>query len=219
MRFEDRILFEETNFSYVNPHAQVVLVGITPGNSQLKGSREGKSDAEIKKENAFAGNMRKPLISMLDSIGINGLLGIASCESLWGDDFNKIEMTSLLKEATYILKKDGTKEMFKDTKKIAKSAKLTQMLHEGFVADCENYKNARLFVACGPNVYGVLEDLQKQNLIKVPIVAIAHPSGANAGRISCYLGNKDPKDASYEWCVAQAENAKQVVAELIASSI
>ena len=156
---------------------------------------------------------------MLDSIGINGLLGIASCESLWGDDFNKIEMTSLLKEATYILKKDGTKEMFKDTKKIAKSAKLTQMLHEGFVADCKNYMNARLFVACGPNVYGVLEDLQKQNLIQVPIVAIAHPSGANAGRISCYLGNKDPKDASYEWCVAQAENAKQVVAELIASSI
>jgi hypothetical protein len=93
------------------------------------------------------------------------------------------------------------------------------MLHEGFVADCENYKNARLFVACGPNVYSVLEDLQKQNLIQVPIVAIAHPSGANAGRISCYLGNKEPKDASYEWCVAQAENAKQVVAELIASSI
>ena len=219
MKLDDKILFEETNFSYVNPNAQLVLVGITPGNSQLKGSREGKSDEDIKKENAFAGNMRTPLIRMLDSIEVNKLLGIATCKSLWEGDFNKVEMTSLLKDATYLLKKDGTKEMFKDTKKIAKSAKLTQMLHEGFVADCKNYKNARLFVACGPNVYGVLEDLQKQNLIKVPIVAIAHPSGANSGRISCYLGNKEPKDASYEWCVAQAENAKQVVAELIASSI
>ena len=215
MKLDDKILFEETNFSYVNPNAQLVLVGITPGNSQLKGSREGKSDEDIKKENAFAGNMRTPLIRMLDSIGINKLLGIATCKSLWKDDFNKVEMTSLLKDATYLLKKDGTKEMFKNTKLISKSTKLTQMLQEGFVADCKNYKNAKLFVACGPNVYDVLKDLQNQGLIDAPIVAIAHPSGANAGRISCYLGNKSPKDASYEWCVQQAVEAKQVVNSLI----
>ena len=215
MKLDDKILFEETNFSYVNPNAQLVLVGITPGNSQLKGSREGKSDEDIKKENAFAGNMRTPLIRMLDSIGVNKLLGIATCKSLWEDDFNKVEMTSLLKDATYLLKKDGTKEMFKNTKLISKSTKLTQMLQEGFVADCKNYKNAKLFVACGPNVYDVLKDLQNQGLIVAPVVAIAHPSGANAGRISCYLGNKSPKDASYEWCVQQAVEAKRVVNSLI----
>ena len=29
---------ENTKFEYVNPNAEVVIVGITPGNSQLKGS-------------------------------------------------------------------------------------------------------------------------------------------------------------------------------------
>ena len=43
MKKEDKIVFEKTEFGYVNPKASVVLVGITPGNSQLKGKREGKS--------------------------------------------------------------------------------------------------------------------------------------------------------------------------------
>ena len=29
---------ENTKFDYVNPEAEVVIVGITPGNSQTKGS-------------------------------------------------------------------------------------------------------------------------------------------------------------------------------------
>lgn len=49
-----------TKMEYTNKEAEVVIVGITPGNTQLKGSRKNKSPKEIKQENSFAGgNMRK----------------------------------------------------------------------------------------------------------------------------------------------------------------
>ena len=197
----------------MNPTAEVVIVGITPGNSQLKDSREGLDLREIKRQNAFAGGMRKNLVKMLDHIGVNSLLGIETCASLWEGDFDRVEMTSLLKEATFELKKDGNKGMFKDVSKIAKSEKLSKMLNEGFVKDCECYKSARLFVACG-QVFDILMDLKKEGVISAPVVAIAHPSGANQGRVSCYLGLKEPKDASYVWCIEKSREAKEIICGL-----
>lgn len=55
---DDRYIFEPTAFDYVNPKAEVVIVGITPGNTQLDGSREGMSPRGIKRKYAFAGKMR-----------------------------------------------------------------------------------------------------------------------------------------------------------------
>lgn len=160
--FDDKIIFEPTGFEYLNTKAKVVIVGITPGNSQLKGDREGLDLREIKRKNAFAGSMRPNLINMLDYIGINRLLSIESCRSLWEEDFDKVDMTSLLKEATYELKKDGGKMMFKDVKKIVKSEKLTRMLEVGFLLDCSKYEDEVLYVACGPGVYNVLKKLQTE---------------------------------------------------------
>ena len=44
---------------------------------------------------------------MLDYIGVNTFLGIDSCISLWKEDFDRVEMTSLLKDATYVVGKSG----------------------------------------------------------------------------------------------------------------
>ena len=189
-------------------------MGITPGNSQLKGEREGLDLREIKRKNAFTGNMRPNLINMLDYIGVNRLLEIESCRTLWEEDFDKVDMTSLLKEATYELKKDGSRMMFKDVKKIAKSEKLTAMLEEGFVKDCSRYENDVLYVACGPGVYDVLKGLKEEKKITGTIVGITHASGANMGRIQCYLGKVEPKDQSYLWCVEKAKEAKDIVSSL-----
>lgn len=208
---DEKYVFEPAAFDYVNTKAEVVIVGITPGNSQLGGSREGLSLREIKRKFAFAGKMRPNLVKMLDFIGVNRLLDIESCRSLWEEDFDKVDMTSLLKEATYELKKDGSKTMFKDVKKITKSEKLTRMLEEGFVKDCTKYEHQVLFVACGPGVYDVLKKLKEEGKIKGFVAGIAHPSGANLGRILCYLGKTEPKDLSYQWCVDKAKEAKRFV--------
>ncbi len=71
---DEKYVFEPTAFDYVNPKAEVVIVGITPGNSQLDGSREGLSPREIKRKFAFAGSMRSNLVKMQDFIGVDGLL-------------------------------------------------------------------------------------------------------------------------------------------------
>lgn len=81
-RLDEKFAFEPTGFDYVNPKAEVVIVGITPGNSQQKGSREGMSPREIKRKFAFAGTLRKNMVRMLDYIGLNSLLRIDTCASL-----------------------------------------------------------------------------------------------------------------------------------------
>lgn len=208
---EELITFEKTGFDYINPEAQVVIVGITPGNSQLENSRESLSKKEIKRINAFAGNMRPNLIAMLDHIGINRLLKIKSCKSLWEGDFNKVEMTSLLKEATFYKGK-----MFKDTKLINKSLKLQEMLNNGFVKDCASYTKAKLFIALGPGVLDVLSDLKERGVITAPIISMPHPSGANAGRVAAFLHPDTAKiiDNSYKWSAEQSEVCIQKVNNL-----
>lgn len=197
---------ENTKFGYVNPNAEVVIVGITPGNSQLKGSREGLTPKEIKQKYAFKG-LTKSLTKMLDYIGVNTLLGINSCNSLWKEDFDRVEMTSLLKNATYKIS-GSRKEMFKDTEMIAKSEDLKKEFEEGFVKDCQKYKQARLFVACGQGVYDELNKLKERGVISAPIVGIAHPSGNNGVRVLYYM---DQLDSSLVWCTEKAKEAREII--------
>lgn len=211
-------IFENTEFGYVNHCAKIIIVGITPGNSQLENSRKGLSQREIKRINAFGGNMRQNLIHMLDYVGVNNLLKIDSCSTLWEKDFDLVEMTSLLKDATFeVTYTDGEelKKMFKDVKKINKVDSLHQMFSEGFLKDCASYHDAILYIGLGPGVYDMLTQLKQKSIIKAPIIALAHPSGANIGRISCYLGKKKPKDKSYYWCMEKAIEAKEIVNSLL----
>ena len=206
-RLDEKFTFEPTGFEYVNPKAEVVIVGITPGNSQQKGSREGMSPREIKRKYAFAGTLRKNMVRMLDYIGVNSLLRIDSCVSLWEQDFERVEMTSLLKDATYIVGKSG-KTMFKDTEIIAKSKELSEKYENGFVRDCEQYKQAKLFVACGQGVYDELMKLKERGVITAPVVAIAHPSGNNGVRVLYYMGQLD---SSLVWCTERAKDAIETI--------
>ena len=204
---DERFVFEPTGFDYVNPKAKVVIVGITPGNSQQKGSREGMSPREIKRKYAFAGTLRKNMVRMLDYVGVNSLLRIDSCESFWEQDFDRVEMTSLLKDATYVVGKRG-KSMFKDTEIIAKSKELTEKYENGFVRDCEQYKQAKLFVACGQGVYDELMKLKGRGVIAAPVVAIAHPSGNNAIRVKYYM---EEIESSLMWCEEMSKKAREIV--------
>ena len=207
IKSNEKFVFEPTAFNYVNPKAEVVIVGITPGNSQQKGAREGMSPREIKQKYAFKGTLRLNMVKMLDYIGVNTMLGINSCKSLWKDDFDRVEMTSLLKDATYVKGKNG-RTMFKDTEMIAKSEKLTEQFENGFVKDCQQYKKAKLFVACGQGVYDELMKLKERGVISAPIVGIAHPSGNNSVRVLYYM---EQLDASLIWCTEKAKEAKEII--------
>lgn len=86
----------------------IVIVGITPGRQQMREAIEearrammlGLSDAEVlaraKVHASFAGTMRTNLVKLMDAVGLNVLLGIASTASLWGGDSRRAHFTSAL---------------------------------------------------------------------------------------------------------------------------
>jgi hypothetical protein len=209
-----------TKMEYTNPDAKVVIVGITPGNSQLENNRENKSPKEIKKENSFAGsNMRRNLTDMLDHSGINDVLGIESCKTIFDEDFDKVECTSLLKDATFEVK-NGEKKMFNQPSKIMKNDDLKKELENGFLEDCKNYTNSKVIVALGKETEKLLKQQQDSGKIdqNIEIIGIPHPSGANQGRINTFLGEEKPKnDASYDWAEQAAKNAKKAVKNILNS--
>jgi hypothetical protein len=79
------------SFDYINRKARVVLVGLTPGWTQMERAyrtakrsiAEGLSGDEllrsIKTSASFSGAMRKNLVSMLDGIELNQHLQLLSC--------------------------------------------------------------------------------------------------------------------------------------------
>ncbi|MGJ0452352.1 MAG: hypothetical protein ACR65T_03840 [Methylocystis sp.] len=101
-------------FDHVNIGADIVIVGITPGKQQMRAALEdaytsiklGLSDAEVlaraKVHASFAGTMRTNLVKLMDAVGLNVLLGIASTVSLWGVDSRRAHFTSALRYPTFV---------------------------------------------------------------------------------------------------------------------
>lgn len=205
-----------TKMQYSNPDAEVVIIGITPGNTQLEGNRD-KTAKEIKMENSFAGgNMRRNLSDMLDYIGINKLLKISSCKSIFNEDFDKVELTSLLKDAAFEIT-NGQRKMFNRPEKILKTEILRKEFENGFLKDSQKYSKAKVFVALSKESAILLKEQQNLGKINpnVIIVGIPHPSGANSGRVNAFLGQGNKKlDSSYDWAEQSAQEAKKCINSL-----
>lgn len=99
-------------FEDVNPGAQLVLVGITPGPKQMASSyrlaqrllRSGLSDEEIlrriKQACAFDG-MRDRINEMLDHFGVAQCIGAAAAETLWSKNYSLFDATSVVPNAAF----------------------------------------------------------------------------------------------------------------------
>ena len=206
--FDDKVILKQAWFHTPNIEAEVIVVGITPGKNQLKGDKDGDASLENKKKYAFHG-LRNSIEGMLSYISVDKLLGLDSCHSIWYDDFYKFDFTSLIKDAAFV--KSGSRiSGFKEVERIEESIKLKQKFDE-FVEDCKNYHKAKLFVACGHKVYDVLMMLKEKGVIKVPVVAIAHPSKNNQIRVEYYQGKEEK---TLTECKEDSEVAKSIVANL-----
>lgn len=96
------------------PDARVVLVGITPGQTQLRlaiaAARQalsrGLDDDEVirraKSAAAFGGATRANLIWMLDRVGLPGALGIASTGTVFAADAHLAVTTSAVCHAVFV---------------------------------------------------------------------------------------------------------------------
>lgn len=189
-------------FEWVNPRAQLVLVGITPGKVQAanalgEAQRCLSSNSPIdevlrkaKQTGAFSGAMRPNLVALLDSIGIAKWLEISSCEELFGRAADRMQTASVLQYPVFL-----NRENYNGTPDIVKTPLLQRMLLEHFGAMVKRLPDA-VFVPLGPVPTKALAWLcQKGHISRGrALEGLPHPSGANAERIAYFLGKK-PKAA------------------------
>ncbi|MEN8261759.1 MAG: hypothetical protein ABFS02_14540 [Pseudomonadota bacterium] len=186
-------------FDAVNDNAQVVLVGITPGIQQAVNAfnaakavlNNGGSFLEAvtsgKATGSFSGNMRAPLIEMLDHVGLQAVLGLDSCAQLFGARRDLIHTTSVLR---YPVLRDG--KNYNGTPSMTKDAFLRERMKNQFAEEVQALPPTALYVPLGPNVSAALEYLAEHGVIDRGRVmsGLPHPSGANAERIAYFLGKK-----------------------------
>jgi hypothetical protein len=185
-------------FDYVNPVAQIVIVGLTPGRQQMANAllaatrslKNGNSEAEAMREAktfaSFSGPMRANLVAMLNSIGVNQWLGIATTGSLWEADAHRVQFTSVLRYPVFV---DGAN--YSGAPAPLSSPLLRRQLLAWFASELALLQHA-VFVPLGPVVDEALQSAAREIGFDCRRVlsGLPHPSGANAERIAFFLGRK-----------------------------
>jgi len=212
-------------FDHINIHARVTICGITPGlqqamnalNEARKQLAAGASVEDTKrcaKETAsFSGPMRSNLITMLDHIGLNTLLHIDSCERLFSTHRHLVHYTSALRYPVFV---NGTN--YSGSPSMLSCASLRHQVDNHLAAEVKALGENCIYVPLGPKVAEVLLRLQTQGLLKPEqiLAGLPHPSGANAERISYFLGNKAREQLSPKTNAATLDAAREKLTSQIA---
>ena len=147
----------------VTPDAQVVIVGLTPGRSQMvaafreartllhEGSHPSRLFREISRRIAFAGTMRTNLVQMLNRIGVAECLGLDTCAELFGDASHRLHSTSALRYPVFFKGNN-----YRGSPRIRRSHLLTDIVNTNLPSELEQFPNA-LIVPLGKAVEEALD--------------------------------------------------------------
>jgi hypothetical protein len=191
-------------FDHVSIGADIIIVGITPGKQQMREALEearlammlGQSDAEVlaraKVHASFAGTMRSNLVKLMDAVGLNVLLGIASTASLWGVDSHRAHFTSAIRYSTFV---NG--ENYSRSPDMNGVPFLFDRSRNWLGEELSLFSDA-VIVPMGDMVSEALTRIGPKMAISNNriLVGMPHASGANNGPISKFLGNAGEDD---EW--------------------
>ncbi len=187
-------------FDYINKDAKVIILGITPGWTQMELAfnyvRHYLNQEEYeqlihntKKQASFGGTtMRKNLIEMLDGIELNKFLGITSCDQLFNEKSDLLHTSSVLRYPVFI---EGENYSGSNPKIFSHNIFL-KMINELLVPELNSLKHA-VIVPTGKVVSDVLKYLVEEGKIenKTILFNFPHPSGANGHRKEYYENNKN----------------------------
>ncbi|MBY7141953.1 hypothetical protein KFZ56_02390 [Virgibacillus sp. NKC19-3] len=179
---------------YVNNKAKIVIVGITPGWTQMKKAfetfitldRERKWSTtimlkETKKAASFSGTMRTNLIYMLDECKLHCALGLPSTRYMFDGSRVLLHTTSLIKFPVFHKNKNYTAHQ----PKIDNSPLLSKYAYHEFVEEMNSLPNSSLLIPLGKGVDNIINELkQKGRINQVCLTRFPHPSGANGHRVS-----------------------------------
>jgi len=186
-------------FEGINADAKLVLVGITPGPTQmasaLKLARECLSDglkpemalARAKATAAFSGDtFRNNLIRQLDHWGVNSWLDLESCSALFDSERHLLHSTSLLRYPVFVRRRK-----YEGNPNMLSHPLLHRYLHDYFVRDVNALQSA-IFIGLGSKVSAVLDVLAKQGAIDPCRVftGLFHASPENTYRVDWLTGTR-----------------------------
>ena len=207
-------------FEYINPTARIVLCGITPGMQQATNAilaaknaiETGLSDLDVvkaaKEFASFSGSMRNNLIDMLDFVGINKVIDIQSCKSLFGEDKHLVHYTSALRYPVFV---NGAN--YSGTPNMLKTPCLRYQIETFLAQEVRELGNDCIYVPLGPKVTEALQYLQSRGLLlsEQIIAGLPHPSGANAERINYFMGKKAREQLSEKTNATVLDNAREEI--------
>jgi len=204
-------------FESVNRAARVVVVGISPGFAQWKNAmREarrqlarGASTDEVlraaRQAGAFSGAIRPNFVALLDAIGVQRWLGIASCATLFGADAELVHIGAILRHPVFVDGKNysGTPAMPRHP--FLRNETLRYFAHEAALLP------DALYIPMGASVAEGLDWLAGQGVLRAERIlhGLPHPSGANAERVAYFLGRKERSALSSRTNGAQIDAARQ----------
>ena len=191
-------------FEHVEPNARIIIVGLTPGRQQAEGAINSFASAlrrgattetalrEAKSQASFAGPMRRNLVRMLDLLGVASLVGVRSCESLWEKGSGLAHFTSLVRHPVFV---DGAN--WSGSPDPVRHPALRRWMERWTGRELRSL-DPTILVPLGPAAIRGLDHLAEAGVIKGERIlrGLPHPSGANAERIACFLGDKPAHLAS-----------------------
>lgn len=211
-------------FEHINESARIVLVGITPGVSQantaltelrrqLSAGASDQAGLRAAKETAsFSGSMRKALVELLNSIGIAASLRIDDCAALFDEARELVHYTSALR---YPVLSSG--QNYSGNPAILRTPYLIQMVDKWLAEEAALLPDA-LWVPLGREPTAALGHLVSTGVLKETRVlsGLPHPSGANAERISYFLGRKPRELLSSKTNAASLDQARESLMRKVA---
>lgn len=203
-------------FESVHPHARIFVAGITPGFVQWKNAmREaqrqlaaGSDDATVLRSarlaGAFSGAIRPNFVALLDAIGVQRWLGIASCATLFGEDAGLVQVSAILRHPIFV---DG--KNYSGSPSPLRRAFLREQVLRWFAQEARQLPEA-LYIPMGASVSETLDWLVTEGVIPAGRVlhGLPHPSGANAERVAYFLGRKERAALSGKTNGAQIDAAR-----------
>jgi hypothetical protein len=203
-------------FESVHPQARIVVAGITPGFAQWKNAMHeaqhqlaaGRDDAAVLRAarlaGAFSGAIRPNFVALLDAIGVQRWLGIASCATLFSEDAGLVQVSAILRHPIFV---DG--KNYSGSPSPLRKAFLREQVLRWFAEEARQLPDA-LYIPMGASVSETLDWLVAEGVIRPGRVlhGLPHPSGANAERVAYFLGRKERSALSGKTNGAQIDAAR-----------
>lgn len=177
---------------YINPLSKIVLVGITPGWTQMelayrtasqslhRGDTFEEACKSAKIAARFAGSMRTNIINMLAELGVSHYFEIERASDLFEAKGTLLHTTSLLRHPVFVAKQNYNGHL----PSLMNSQFLYKRISESFPQEI-SMLDEPLIIPLGKSVEKVLRQLVNQNKIIAGnyLWGFPHPSGANGHRL------------------------------------